>query len=108
MTSCTGNSVLPPTPDSPPQRQSVHSDADFAHHDHPCAFVVNVPPIDLIPQSRSTEVWLGTQQAFGLDAQEGAHGERNSGQIRISLPELKSRKRHPVQPGIPKASSSVT
>lgn len=95
---------MPPTPEIPPQRQPVHSDADFAHPDHPFALVVNVPMIDFTPENGSTEIWLGTHQAYGLEAQEGAHGERNSGRIRAPLLEERSKTSPPVQPFIPKGS----
>ncbi|KIW55481.1 hypothetical protein PV05_04220 [Exophiala xenobiotica] len=104
LTFCSGNSAMPPTKDSPPQRQPVHSDADFAHPDHPFALVVNVPLIDMKPDNGSTEVWLGTHNAFGLEAQEGAHGERASGRIRPSFLEERAKTRPPVQPFIPKGS----
>lgn len=95
---------MPPTKDCPPQRQPVHSDADFAHPDHPFALVVNVPLIDMKPENGSTEVWLGTHRDFGIEAQEGAHGERASGRIRASLLEERSKTNPPVQPVIPKGS----
>lgn len=64
---------MPPTPESPPQRQPVHSDADAAHPSHPFALVVNVPLVSMTPKNGSTEIWLGTQN-FDIKAQEGAHG----------------------------------
>ncbi|KAL2433475.1 hypothetical protein ABEF95_003238 [Exophiala dermatitidis] len=104
---CSGNSAMPPTLGSEPQRQPVHSDADFAHPDHPFALVVNVPLIDMKPENGSTEVWLGTHQDYGLEAQEGARGERNSGRIRQSLLEERSKTSPPSQPFIPKGSIIV-
>ncbi|EXJ67645.1 uncharacterized protein A1O5_08991 [Cladophialophora psammophila CBS 110553] len=104
LTFCSGNSAMPPRPDSLPERQPVHSDADFAHPDHPFALVVNVPLIDMNPENGSTEIWLGTHNAFGIEAQEGAHGERASGRIRPSLLEERSRTNPPVQPYVPRGS----
>ncbi|KAG9775406.1 hypothetical protein KCU88_g5106, partial [Aureobasidium melanogenum] len=98
---------MPPTLGSEPQRQPVHSDADFAHPGHPFALVVNVPLIDMKPENESTEVWLGTHQDYGLEAQEGAHGERNSGRIRQSLLEERSKTSAPSQPFTPKGSIIV-
>ena len=86
---------MPPTAGSPPQRQPVHSDADFKHPDHPFALVVNVPLMDMNPGNGSTEIWLGTHNSFGIEAQDGAHGERASGRIQTSL--LKERSiEHPL------------
>ena len=98
---------MPPTPESPPQRQPVHSDADFVHPDHPFALVVNVPLIDMRPENGSTEIWLGTHNGFGIDAQEGAHGERASGRIQASLLEERARSKPPLQPHILKGSIVV-
>ncbi len=107
LTFCSGNSAMPPIAGSPPQRQPVHSDADFAHPDHPFALVVNVPLIDMKPENGSTEIWLGTHSGFGLEAQEGQHGERASGRIQASLLEERARSRPPSQPFIPKGSLVV-
>ena len=95
---------MPPIQGSTPQRQPVHSDADFAYPQHPFALVVNVPLVDMTPHNGSTEVWLGTHNKHGLEAQEGAHGDRASGRIRGEL--LKERKSvsGPMQPTIPKRS----
>ena len=84
--------------------QPVHSDADFAHPDHPFALVINVPLITMTPENGSTEVWLGTHTDSGLHVQEGAHGERASG--RINLDELEKRRveRPPCRPIVPKGS----
>ena len=95
---------MPPTTGSEPQRQPVHSDADFAHPDHAFALVVNVPLITMRPENGSTEVWLGTHKDFGLAAQEGAHGERASGRVRQSLLEERSGVSPPTQPIVPKGS----
>lgn len=75
---------MPPLPGASPQRQPVHSDADFASPDHPFALVVNVPLITMDEVNGSTEVWLGTHN-HGVSAQEGAHGERASGRIKEDL-----------------------
>jgi ectoine hydroxylase-related dioxygenase (phytanoyl-CoA dioxygenase family) len=84
--------------------QPVHSDADFAHPSHPFAYVINVPLITMTPENGSTEVWLGTHTGTGLHLQEGLHGERASG--RIKLDELEKRRvdRPPCQPVVPKGS----
>ena len=107
LTFCSGNSAMPPFAGSPPQRQPVHSDADFAHTDHPFALVVNVPLIDMMPENGSTEIWLGTHKSFGIEAQEGQHGERASGRIQASLLEERARSKPPSQPVIPKGSLVV-
>ncbi|KAL2871726.1 phytanoyl-CoA dioxygenase family protein [Aspergillus lucknowensis] len=106
-TFCSGNSAMPPTRDSPPMSQPVHSDADFAHPSHPFAYVVNIPLITMTPENGSTEVWLGTHADTGLHVQEGLHGERASG--RIKLDELEKRRaiRPPCQPVVPKGSIVV-
>jgi ectoine hydroxylase-related dioxygenase (phytanoyl-CoA dioxygenase family) len=107
LTFCSGNSAMRPTADSPPQRQPVHSDADFVHPDHPFALVVNVPLIDMKPENGSTEIWLQTHNIFGIGAQEGAHGDRASGRIRPSMLEERARTSPPLQPCIPKGSIVV-
>ncbi|KXJ94713.1 hypothetical protein Micbo1qcDRAFT_173493 [Microdochium bolleyi] len=85
-TFCSANSAMPsppdPTREQEPQRQPVHSDADFAHPDQPFAFVVNIPLVDMTPRNGATELWLGTHVTHGRDTQEGRHGERASGRIR--------------------------
>ncbi|KAK3672159.1 hypothetical protein LTR78_007912 [Recurvomyces mirabilis] len=105
-TFCSGNSAMPPASVSPPQRQPVHADADFAHPTHPFALVVNVPLIQFTPGNGSTEVWLGTHtgELSGLQIQEGAHGERASGRIQKPLLEQRRRARGPSQPVIEKGS----
>ncbi|KAB5585615.1 hypothetical protein GE09DRAFT_945258 [Coniochaeta sp. 2T2.1] len=80
-TFCSANSAMPPLPGHAPSRQPVHSDADFAHPSHPFAIVVNVPLVTMTPHNGSTEIWPGTHR-FGVEAQEGKHGERASGRIR--------------------------
>jgi ectoine hydroxylase-related dioxygenase (phytanoyl-CoA dioxygenase family) len=84
----------------------VHSDADFAHPDHPFALVVNVPLVGMTPENGSTEVWLGTH-GHGVAAQEGAHGERASGRIREDILEERRAVRPPTQPEIKKGSLVV-
>ncbi|KAI0018269.1 hypothetical protein F4780DRAFT_533708 [Xylariomycetidae sp. FL0641] len=105
-TFCSGNSAMPPLPGSKPQRQPVHSDADFANPDHPFALVVNVPLVDMTPENGSTEIWLGTHHGTGgLAAQEGAHGERASGRIKEeALAAWKQAHGGPCQPTIKKGS----
>lgn len=90
-----------------PQRQPVHSDADFAHPNHPFALVVNVGLIDMTPHSGSTEVWLGTHTNASLADQEGLHGERASGRIKQDLLDSRRTISPPVQPTIPKGSIVV-
>lgn len=105
-TFCSGNSAMPPAPGAEPQRQPVHSDADFAHPSHPFALVVNVPLIKFTPENGSTEVWLGTHtgELSGLQVQDGAHGERASGRIKQELLEQRRHVRGPSQPVIEKGS----
>ncbi|KAF2494558.1 phytanoyl-CoA dioxygenase family protein [Lophium mytilinum] len=98
------NSAMPPTPDSPPQSQPVHSDADFAHPASPFALVVNIPLIDMTIENGSTEVWLGTHSVSSVAAQEGAHGERASGRIASKLLEERREERPPSQPTVKKGS----
>ena len=98
---------MPPVAGSSPQRQPVHSDADFAHPNHPFALVVNVPLISMTPENGSTEVWLGTHNGSGIHAQQGAHGERASGRIRTDLLEERKKVRPPSQPIVPKGSIIV-
>ena len=93
-------------PNPNPQRQPVHSDADFAHPTHPFALVINVPLIDFTPENGSTELWLGTHTGSlsGLQVQEGAHGDRASGRIKESLLAERRSIRAPSQPNIRKGS----
>jgi ectoine hydroxylase-related dioxygenase (phytanoyl-CoA dioxygenase family) len=90
-------------PNAEPQRQPVHSDADFAHPNHPFALVVNVPLITMTPENGSTEIWLGTH-TFDQSAQEGVHGDRASGRIREPLLEKRREERPPSQPVVKKGS----
>lgn len=101
-----GNSALPPTPDSPPQAQLTHSDADFLHPGSPFALVVNVSLIDMTLENGSTEVWLGTHK-FGKEAQEGDHSERASGRIKQDFLEKQRELRPPSQPVVKKGSLIV-
>jgi ectoine hydroxylase-related dioxygenase (phytanoyl-CoA dioxygenase family) len=96
-----------PTPN--PQRQPVHSDADFAHPSHPFALVINVPLIAFTPSNGSTELWLGTHTGSlsGLHVQEGAHGDRASGRIKEHLLVDRRKVRGPCQPNISKGSIVV-
>ncbi|KNB11570.1 hypothetical protein FOXG_11424 [Fusarium oxysporum f. sp. lycopersici 4287] len=103
-TFCSANSAMATLPGGTPQRQPVHSDADFAHPDHPFALVVNIPLVTTTPENGSTEIWLGTHNGFGLDAQEGAHGERASGRIREELLRQRQEISPPLQPVIKKGS----
>ncbi|KAI6366849.1 hypothetical protein MCOR25_005065 [Pyricularia grisea] len=107
-TFCSANSAMPPSsPDSPPQRQPVHSDADFDHPHHPFALVVNVPLVTMTPRNGSTELWLGTHHLSNLSAQEGAHGERASGRIKQRLLDARREERGPCQPVVKKGSIVV-
>ncbi|KAH8422527.1 uncharacterized protein LDX57_000281 [Aspergillus melleus] len=103
-TFCSGNSAMPPTAEHPPMSQPVHSDADFDHPKHPFAYVVNVPLITMTPENGSTEVWAGTHTDSGLHVQEGMHGERASGRIKLGELEKRRAVRPPCQPVVPKGS----
>lgn len=103
-TFCSGNSAMPPTAEHPPMSQPVHSDADFAHPIHPFAYVINVPLITMTPGNGSTEVWLGTHNDTGLHVQEGLHGERASGRVKLDELEKRRIERPPCQPVVPKGS----
>lgn len=96
-------------PNPSPQRQPVHSDADFAHPSHPFALVINIPLIDFTPSNGSTELWLGTHTGSlaGLHVQEGEHGDRASGRIKEGLLEERRKIRAPCQPSIRKGSVVV-
>lgn len=98
---------MPSSDEIKPQRQPVHSDADFAHPSHPFALVVNVALITMTPPNGSTEVWLGTHDGSGLHCQEGVHGERASGRIKLDLLESRRMVSPPIQPFIPKGSIIV-
>jgi ectoine hydroxylase-related dioxygenase (phytanoyl-CoA dioxygenase family) len=99
-----GNTALPPTPDSPPQSQPIHSDADIDHPNCPFALVVNVGLVDMTPENGSTEVWLGSHLNSGPAAQEGKHGERASGRIKEALLVERAKERPPSQPTVKKGS----
>jgi ectoine hydroxylase-related dioxygenase (phytanoyl-CoA dioxygenase family) len=99
-----GNTAMPPTTDSPPQSQPVHSDADFAHPSCPFAIVVNVPLVDMAMENGSTEIWLGTHTDSGISVQEGVHGERASGRIKSDLLDERRATRPPSQPIVKKGS----
>ncbi|KAJ5278367.1 hypothetical protein N7524_004520 [Penicillium chrysogenum] len=106
-TFCSGNTAMPPTAENPPKSQPVHSDADFAHPSHPFAHVINVPLITMTPENGSTEVWLGTHSDTGIYVQEGEHGERASGRIKLDELEKRRLDRPPCQPVVPKGSLVV-
>jgi len=95
---------MPPTEDSPPQSQPVHSDADFNYPSSPFALVVNIPLIDMTIENGSTEIWLGTHNSSSVAVQEGAHGERASGRIAAKFLEERREERPPSQPIIKKGS----
>jgi len=88
-------------------RQPVHLDADFVHPSHPFALVVNVPLVTMTPENGATEVWLGTQNLGGIEAQEGKHGERASGRIQQALLEQRTQVRGPSQPEVQKGSMII-
>ncbi|KAK2019019.1 hypothetical protein LZ32DRAFT_634590 [Colletotrichum eremochloae] len=106
LTFLSANSAMPPLPSPPPQRQPVHSDADFDHPSHPFALVVNVPLVTMTPDNGSTELWLGTHAATDAyaSAQEGAHGDRASGRIRDGALAARRAVRPPSQPVVRKGS----
>ncbi len=112
-TFCSANAAMPSTSSQSHTRQPVHSDADFRHPDHPFALVVNIPLVTMTPENGSTELWLGTQThagggaGGGVDAQEGAHGERVSGRIREALLAERRAVRPPCQPVVWKGSVVV-
>lgn len=103
LTFISGNTALPPTKDSPPQSQPVHSDADYEAPECPYALVINVPLVDMSPENGSTEVWLGTQN-YDIECQEGKHGERASGRIKQHMLDQRTKERPCVQPVIKKGS----
>ncbi|TQS31843.1 hypothetical protein Golomagni_07864 [Golovinomyces magnicellulatus] len=97
---------MPPLPGASPQRQPAHSDADFAHPDHPFALVVNVPLVSMTPENGSTELWLGTH-TNDISVQEGAHGERASGRIKQDLLKQREQISPPVQATVKKGAVVV-
>ncbi|KAH6613905.1 phytanoyl-CoA dioxygenase family protein [Boeremia exigua] len=99
-----GNTALPPTPDSPPTSQPTHTDADFDHPHIPFALVINVPLVAMAPENGSTEVWLGTHSTTTIADQEGEHGDRASGRIKKNLLEKRRGERGPSQPVVKKGS----
>lgn len=107
LTFISGNAAIPATTQIHPQRQPVHSDADFAHPQHPFALVINVPLIGMTPENGTTEIWPGTHSDFGSDAQSVRHGDRASGQIKLDLLEERRKASPPVQPIVPKGSIVV-
>ena len=94
---------MPPLPGASPQRQPVHSDADFEHPSHPFALVINIPLVTMTPENGSTELWLGTHTA-DVAAQEGKHGERASGRIKEHVLAERRDVRGPSQPDVKKGS----
>lgn len=51
-----------------------------------------------------TEVWLGTHTGSNLHVQEGMHGERASGRIKMDLLEERRKVSPPLQPFVPKGA----
>ncbi|KAJ9310774.1 hypothetical protein DTO271D3_8949 [Paecilomyces variotii] len=107
-TFCSGDTAMPPTPESPLQSQPVHTDADFAHPAHPFALVINVPLIAMTANNGTTEVRLGTQNNANLDAQDGCPGERASGRIKSHLLEERRATRPPSQSFVKKGSVVIS
>lgn len=103
-TFCSANTALPPTVDSPPQSQPIHTDADFDHHTHPFALVINVPLVSMAPENGATEIWLGTHKNTTVDDQVSRHGDRGSGTIKRDLLEERRKVRAPSQPSVRKGS----
>lgn len=103
-TFCSANTALPPTEDSPPQSQPIHTDADFDHLTHPFALVINVPLVSMDPENGATEVWLGTHKTTTVDDQVSRHGDRASGTIKNDLLEERRKIRAPSQPSVKKGS----
>lgn len=103
-TFCSANTALPPTEDSPPQSQPIHTDADFDHLTHPFALVMNVPLVSMDPENGATEVWLGTHKNTTVDDQVSRRGDRASGTIKNDLLEERRKIRAPSQPSVKKGS----
>lgn len=61
----------------------------------------------MTPENGSTEVWLGTHSDTGIYVQEGEHGERASGRIKLDELEKRRLDRPPCQPVVPKGSLVV-
>lgn len=101
-TFCSANAAMPPLPGTTPQRQPVHSDADFNFPSHCFGLVINVPLITMDEDNGTTEIWLGTHNQTVAD-QEGAHGERASGRIKLPLLE-KENGFESIQPKIEKGA----
>ena len=98
---------MPATAEIKPQRQPVHSDADFKHPSHAFALVVNVPLVSMRPENGSTEIWLGTHNDTNTEDQEGEHGDRASGRIKQPMLEERRKISPPLQAVIPKGSVIV-
>ncbi|KAJ8494389.1 hypothetical protein ONZ45_g13256 [Pleurotus djamor] len=100
---CSGNTAMSSSPDVKPQRQPVHSDADFKYPNHPFALVINVPLVTMTPENGSTELWLGTH-TLDPSMQEGSHGDRASGRIKEPYLSRQRALRPPSQPIVKKGS----
>lgn len=59
-----GNTALPPTPDSPPSSQPTHNDADFDHLPIPFALVVNILLVTMTPENGSTGTFSPPHRSF--------------------------------------------
>jgi ectoine hydroxylase-related dioxygenase (phytanoyl-CoA dioxygenase family) len=62
--------------------------------------------VPITPENGSTEIWLGTHTS-DISAQEGAHGERDSGRIRQVLLDKRAEICPPVQPTINKGGLMI-
>jgi ectoine hydroxylase-related dioxygenase (phytanoyl-CoA dioxygenase family) len=82
----------------------MHNDADFDHPSIPFALVVNVPLVKMEVDNGSTEIWLGTHNGTTIADQEGEHGDRASGRIKIPILEARRAVRPPTQPTVKKGS----
>lgn len=85
----------------------MHSDADFDHPSSPFALVINIPLITMAPENGSTELWLGTHAMSSKECQEGEHGERASGRIKLDMLDERRKFRGPCQPVVKKGSLVV-
>jgi ectoine hydroxylase-related dioxygenase (phytanoyl-CoA dioxygenase family) len=54
----------------------------------------------MTPANGSTDIWLGTHTLSGVEAQEGAHGERASGRINAEMLEARRKERVSCQPEV--------
>jgi ectoine hydroxylase-related dioxygenase (phytanoyl-CoA dioxygenase family) len=69
--------------------------------------VINVPLVTMTPENGTTEIWLGTYANTTIADQEGEHGNRSSGRIKVPLLEERRKVRGPAQPVVKKGSVVV-